>query len=175
MMSVVQRMSGCCRVLVVDMYHLFSFLGTVNVWRGVWNLLNHYFLPGEKGHCHGRVRRFSIVGSRVRASVDYHFVSSHAGNPEASYWISHLLPFLLLVLLNSANSILVRGVYIDAEEEGGQCVEFPIYYLRLFFQVRARAALTEKAVESSSRRLKIPSSTLTLALTCIGRTGAARS
>ncbi|XP_034256969.1 uncharacterized protein LOC117654443 isoform X3 [Thrips palmi] len=108
MMSVVQRMSGCCRVLVVDMYHLFSFVGTVNVWRGVWNLLNHYLLPG---------------------------------NPVASYWISHLLPFLLLVLLNSANSILVRGVYIDAEEEGGQCVEFPIYYLRLFFQNRRRKKL----------------------------------
>lgn len=108
MMSVVQRMSGCCRVLVVDMYHMFSFLGTVNVWRGVWNLLNHYFLPG---------------------------------NPVASYWISHLLPFLLLVLLNCANSSLVRGVYIDAEEEGGQCVEFPIYYLRLFFQNRRRKKL----------------------------------
>ncbi|KAE8737715.1 hypothetical protein FOCC_FOCC016819, partial [Frankliniella occidentalis] len=44
MMSVVQRMSGFSRVLVVDIYHLFSFFGTVNVWRGVWNLLNFYFL-----------------------------------------------------------------------------------------------------------------------------------
>ena len=48
MMALVQRMSGGWRVLVVDIYHLFSFFGTVNVWRGVWNLLNHYFLPGNR-------------------------------------------------------------------------------------------------------------------------------
>lgn len=30
--------------------------------------------------------------------------------------------------------MLVRGVYIDAEEPAGQCVIFPVYYLRLFFQ-----------------------------------------
>lgn len=37
-------------------------------------------------------------------------------------------------MLNCSNSILVRGVYIDAEEPGGQCVIFPVYYIRLFFQ-----------------------------------------
>ena len=58
--------------------------------------------------------------------------------PLASNWISHIISFVLLVLLNCANSILVRGVYIDAEEEGSQCVEYPVYYLRLFFQVRIR-------------------------------------
>ncbi|KAE8737714.1 hypothetical protein FOCC_FOCC016818 [Frankliniella occidentalis] len=116
MMSVVQRMSGFSRVLVVDIYHLFSFFGTVNVWRGVWNLLNFYFLPGSW--------RFIVKRGLMN-------VLNKFDNPVASNWISHVLPFLLLVLLNSANSILVRGVYIDAEEEGGQCVEFPIYYLRL--------------------------------------------
>jgi hypothetical protein len=30
--------------------------------------------------------------------------------------------------------VLVRGVYIDAEEPAGQCVIFPVYYIRLFFQ-----------------------------------------
>jgi hypothetical protein len=30
--------------------------------------------------------------------------------------------------------VLVRGVYIDAEEEAGECVVFPVYYIRLFFQ-----------------------------------------
>lgn len=30
--------------------------------------------------------------------------------------------------------MLVRGVYIDAEEPAGQCVIFPVYYIRLFFQ-----------------------------------------
>lgn len=37
-------------------------------------------------------------------------------------------------MLNCSNSVLVRGVYIDAEEPAGQCVVFPIYYIRLFFQ-----------------------------------------
>lgn len=37
-------------------------------------------------------------------------------------------------MLNCSNSVLVRGVYIDAEEPGGQCVIFPVYYIRLFFQ-----------------------------------------
>lgn len=37
-------------------------------------------------------------------------------------------------MLNCSNSVLVRGVYIDAEEPGGQCVIFPVYYIRLYFQ-----------------------------------------
>lgn len=37
-------------------------------------------------------------------------------------------------MLNCSNTVLVRGVYIDAEEPGGQCVIFPVYYVRLFFQ-----------------------------------------
>lgn len=41
---------------------------------------------------------------------------------------------ILLILLNCSNSVLVRGVYIDAEEPAGQCVIFPVYYIRLFFQ-----------------------------------------
>jgi hypothetical protein len=41
---------------------------------------------------------------------------------------------VLLILLNCSNSVLVRGVYIDAEEPAGQCVIFPVYYIRLFFQ-----------------------------------------
>lgn len=48
--------------------------------------------------------------------------------------MTHSISFVLLALLNCANSILVRGVYIDAEEPAGQCVIFPIYYIRLFFQ-----------------------------------------
>lgn len=37
-------------------------------------------------------------------------------------------------MLNCSNSVLVRGIYVDAEEPGGQCVVFPIFYVRLFFQ-----------------------------------------
>lgn len=48
--------------------------------------------------------------------------------------ISHIGSFIILALLNCSNTVLVRGVYIDAEEPEGQCVIFPIYYIRLFFQ-----------------------------------------
>lgn len=37
-------------------------------------------------------------------------------------------------MLNCSNSVLVRGVYIDAEEPGGQCVIIPVYYIRFYFQ-----------------------------------------
>lgn len=49
-------------------------------------------------------------------------------------FLSHVVSFLLLALLNCSNSVLVRGVFIDAEEPKGQCVVFPIYYIRLFFE-----------------------------------------
>lgn len=48
--------------------------------------------------------------------------------------LSHSVSLFLLILLNCSNSVLVRGVYIDAEEPDGQCVIFPVYYIRLFFQ-----------------------------------------
>lgn len=37
-------------------------------------------------------------------------------------------------MLNCSNSVLVRGVFIDAEEPAGQCVIFPVHYIRLFVQ-----------------------------------------
>lgn len=48
--------------------------------------------------------------------------------------ICHGVSFVLLAMLNCSNTVLVRGVYVDAEEPAGQCVVFPIYYIRLFFQ-----------------------------------------
>lgn len=42
------RLTGFWRVAVADIFLFFSFVGTVNVWRGVWNLLEVYFLPGKK-------------------------------------------------------------------------------------------------------------------------------
>lgn len=53
--------------------------------------------------------------------------------------ILHFLSFFILVIFNSSNTLLVRGVYIDAEENGEDCVEFPCYYFRLRFQVLTRA------------------------------------
>lgn len=55
-------------------------------------------------------------------------------NPLMSDLITHGVSILLLALLNCSNTVLVRGVYIDAEEPDGQCVVFPVYYIRLFFQ-----------------------------------------
>jgi hypothetical protein len=45
--SLCGRLVGFWRVCVVDVYLFFSFCGTINVWRGVWLLLNSYFLPGK--------------------------------------------------------------------------------------------------------------------------------
>lgn len=55
-------------------------------------------------------------------------------NKLLSDWLTHGVSLILLILLNCSNSVLVRGVYIDAEEPAGQCVIFPVYYIRLFFQ-----------------------------------------
>nr|XP_053627644.1 uncharacterized protein LOC128685133 [Cherax quadricarinatus] len=37
---------GLLKILVEDAYHTICFVGDVNVWRGVWMLLNIYLLPG---------------------------------------------------------------------------------------------------------------------------------
>lgn len=41
------RLTGAWRIAVADAFLFFSFVGTVNVWRGFWNLLDYYFLPGN--------------------------------------------------------------------------------------------------------------------------------
>ncbi|KAF4525719.1 hypothetical protein B566_EDAN011896 [Ephemera danica] len=41
-----EKLSGAFRIIVADAYQFFCFCGTVNLWRGVWNLLNIYLLPG---------------------------------------------------------------------------------------------------------------------------------
>ena len=75
----------------------------------------------------------------------YHL--SHTENKLLSDWITHVVSLVLLILLNCSNSVLVRGVYIDAEEPAGQCVIFPVYYIRLFFQkerTKKQKRLTER-------------------------------
>lgn len=54
----------------------------------------------------------------------------------------------MLALLNCSNSLLVRGVFIDAEEPAGQCVIFPVYYVRLFFQ-KERTKKRQRMLEST--------------------------
>lgn len=58
---------------------------------------------------------------------------------------------ILLILLNCSNSVLVRGVYIDAEEPAGQCVIFPVYYIRLFFQ-KERTKKQKRLLETLERQ-----------------------
>lgn len=41
------RCEGITLVIVADVFLLFSVVGTINVWRGIWNLLDIYFLPGK--------------------------------------------------------------------------------------------------------------------------------
>lgn len=75
-------------------------------------------------------------------------------SPKLSNWLSHGVSLILLMLLNCSNSVLVRGVYIDAEEPAGECVVFPCHYLRLFFyrertKKRHRRALAAAAAASA--------------------------
>ncbi|KAF5295362.1 hypothetical protein FQR65_LT01552 [Abscondita terminalis] len=114
------RITGIPRIIAADIFLLFSFVGTVNVWRGIWNLLNIYFMPE---------------------------------NRELSSWITHWVCLVLLILLKCSNTLLVRGVYIDAEEHAGKCVVFPIYYLRLIFQHERVKKINKKfQLEAMARR-----------------------
>ncbi|KAJ8674234.1 hypothetical protein QAD02_005496 [Eretmocerus hayati] len=128
--SLQPAMSWCCaqlkgfiRIVVADCFLLISFIGTVNVWRGIWNLLDLWLLPGE----------FKL-----------------------SNFMTHLGCFLFLMLLNCSNSVLVRGVYIDAEEPDGKCIDFPCRYLRLFFQAeREKKESRQRKMTLTSRDLGI--------------------
>lgn len=42
-----EQLTGLPRLLAADLFLAFSFVGTVNVWRGVWNLCDIYFIPSE--------------------------------------------------------------------------------------------------------------------------------
>ncbi|XP_011193547.1 uncharacterized protein LOC105219245 isoform X2 [Zeugodacus cucurbitae] len=55
-------------------------------------------------------------------------------NKILSYWLTHLIPFLVLAALKCSNSILVRGVFIDAEGTPDECVTIPINYIKLHFE-----------------------------------------
>ncbi|XP_018804410.1 PREDICTED: uncharacterized protein LOC108978532 isoform X2 [Bactrocera latifrons] len=55
-------------------------------------------------------------------------------NKILSYWLTHLIPFLVLAALKCSNSVLVRGVFIDAEGTSDECVTIPINYVKLHFE-----------------------------------------
>ncbi|KAH8412879.1 hypothetical protein KR009_006445 [Drosophila setifemur] len=62
-----------------------------------------------------------------------------------SFWLTHIIPFLLLAALKCSNSILVRGVFIDGEGVGAESVDIPINYVRLHF-LRERRKKGERKV-----------------------------
>lgn len=173
-----EKLTGITRLLIADLFILFAFFGTVNVWRGIWNLLNMYFLPGEQisisflllepwnlafslnrcldlyanwmckcdvAMC-GEASPFKYivvpwikyyvkhVGSDNRFLKTDLLIIILTENRELSCWITCWISLLLLILMGCSNSLLVRGVYIDAEEPDGKCVVFPCYYLRTIFQ-----------------------------------------
>lgn len=66
--------------------------------------------------------------------LHFAFILFETDDPLLSNSISHIVSFVLLAMLNCSNSVLVRGVFIDAEEPAGQCVIFPVHYIRLFVQ-----------------------------------------
>lgn len=54
----------------------------------------------------------------------------------------------LLVLLGCANSLVVRGVFIDAEEPDGRCVLLPCYYFRLILQAKQLQKVAPETAET---------------------------
>ena len=40
------RVTGFWRVVVMDIFNAVAFVGSVNVWRGLWILYDIYLLPG---------------------------------------------------------------------------------------------------------------------------------
>lgn len=109
--SVCSKLTGAARLLFADLFIIFSLIGTVNVWRGIWMTLDIYFLPDNRA---------------------------------LSCWITLIISLVLLILLGCSNSLLVRGVYIDAEEPNGKCVVLPCYYLRLIFQEEKLKKISKK-------------------------------
>ncbi|XP_046807700.1 uncharacterized protein LOC111681394 [Lucilia cuprina] len=72
-------------------------------------------------------------------------------NPILSYCLTHLIPFLILAALKCSNSILVRGVYIDADGPGGQCVDIPINYVKLHFERERTKKRNSNQIYSQSK------------------------
>ncbi|XP_022220882.2 uncharacterized protein LOC111073059 [Drosophila obscura] len=67
-----------------------------------------------------------------------------------SFWLTHIIPFLLLAALKCSNSILVRGVFIDAEGAGAESVDIPINYVRLHFLRERRKKVSQSSSSASS-------------------------
>ncbi|XP_057377434.1 uncharacterized protein LOC130698863 [Daphnia carinata] len=99
------RITGIWRIVVLDVSTAVGYLGSVNVWRGLWNLYDIYLFPEHK------------VWSNL---------------------LTHVAGLAVLSICYCAHSILVRGVYLDAEEPGADAAALPYYYVRYFILKRRR-------------------------------------
>lgn len=69
-----------------------------------------------------------------------------------SSWITLISSSVLLILLGCSNSLVVRGVFIDAEEPDGKCVVLPCYYFRLIFQSEKVKKINKKAMQAAQQK-----------------------
>jgi hypothetical protein len=44
--AVCSRATGFWRIVVMDAFTAIAYVGSVNVWRGLWNLYDIYLFPG---------------------------------------------------------------------------------------------------------------------------------
>lgn len=100
----------------------------------VINLDPHYIFLALQSPPSFKIFKKFLVFLTLRKNISNICSIVVADNPELSCWITHWVCLGLLILLGCSNSLLVRGVYIDAEEPSGKCVVFPCYYLRVLFQ-----------------------------------------
>ncbi|XP_066151731.1 uncharacterized protein [Euwallacea fornicatus] len=119
--SICNKLSGASRLLFADSFVIFALLGTVNVWRGIWNSLDIYFLPD---------------------------------NMALSCWITLVVSSVSLILLGCSNSIVAKGVFIDAEEPDGKCVVLPCYYFRIIFQSQKIKKINNKKAQIANKQRK---------------------
>ena len=117
---------------MVDFYTALAYVGAVNTWRGVWQLYDLYLLPGQL-----KIILFCDLNLTVRSFLDQKVLSC---------FITHAAGLVLLSVCYCAHSILVRGVYLDAEEAGGRAAIQPYFYVRYFAQ-RRRAARQQKVTD----------------------------
>ena len=66
------------KIILEDFYFTICFIGTVNIWRGVWNLLNVYLYPGTKCEVNVRdallylIMLITSTGQAARDFFSYH-------------------------------------------------------------------------------------------------------
>lgn len=103
------------------------------------------------------ISRYIYVTSDLHYNLHLTNVWIFSDNLILSYWLTHVIPFLILAALKCSNSILVRGVYLDADGSGEECVEIPIHYVRLHFE-RERKKRTNSVYSQKPSNLLLKSS-----------------